>query len=53
MDSLALVFAEVMIERVDEMKKIIEHPNGPAGREASIFALRSPILEADSHVPIS
>jgi hypothetical protein len=26
MDSLALVFAEVVIERVDKMKKIIEHP---------------------------
>jgi hypothetical protein len=26
MDSLALVFMEVVIERVDEMEKVIKHP---------------------------
>jgi hypothetical protein len=26
MDPFALVFAEVVIERVDEMKKVVEHP---------------------------
>jgi hypothetical protein len=48
-----MVFAEVMIERVDEMKKIIEHANDPAGGEASIFALHSPLLEADCRILIT
>jgi hypothetical protein len=31
MDSLALLFDEVVIERVDEMKKVIEHPRPVRG----------------------
>jgi hypothetical protein len=31
MDSLFFFILEVMFERVDEMKEIIEHPMSPAG----------------------
>jgi hypothetical protein len=50
MNSLFFFISEVMFERVDEMKKVIEHPMSPAGRESSIFALCSSLLYADSHI---
>ena len=53
MDPLFLFIFEVMFERVDEMKKIIEHPMSPAGRVSSILALCSPLPGPDSHIPIS
>jgi len=52
MDSLFLFVFEVMFERVDDMKEIVEHPMSPAGRESSIFALCSSFSEADSHMTI-
>lgn len=51
MDSLALLFAEVVIQRVDDMKKIIEHPRPPAGRESSILRLVFAMLDNDSQIP--
>jgi hypothetical protein len=53
MDSFFLFIFEVMFERVDDMKEIVEHPRSPAGRESSIFAIPSPLPRADSHIPIS
>jgi hypothetical protein len=50
MDSLFLFIFEVMFERVDDMKEIVEHPKSPAGRESSIFAFSSPLQEANSHI---
>src|ERR1017187_685795 len=52
MDSFFLFISEVMFERVDEMKEVIKHLVSPAGGESSIFALCSPLSEADSHIPI-
>ncbi len=52
MDSLFLFVFEVMFERVDDMKEIVEHPMSPAGSESSIFALCSPLSEADFHISI-
>jgi hypothetical protein len=52
MNSLFLFVSEVMFERVDKMKKVIEHPMSPRGRESSIFALCSPSKEADSNIPV-
>src|ERR1035437_7315824 len=52
MQPLFSLISEVMFERVDEMKEIIEHPISPAVRESSIFALCSPLSEADFHIPI-
>jgi hypothetical protein len=43
MDSLDLFFVEVMFELADEMKKIVEHPKPPGGRESSSVALCSPM----------
>jgi len=33
MDPFFLFICEVMFERVDEVKEIVEHPMSPAGRE--------------------
>jgi hypothetical protein len=52
MDSLFLLIFEVMFERVDDMKEIVEHPMSPAGRESSTFALCSPLPKTDSHMTI-
>jgi hypothetical protein len=47
-----MVFAEVVIKRVDQMEKIIEHPRPLQPGSLAFFALCSPPLEADSHIPI-
>jgi hypothetical protein len=39
MDSLFLFVFEVMFERVDDMKEIVEHPISPAGRESHDYIL--------------
>ena len=39
MDSFVVFFAEVVFERLDKMKKIIEHPKLPTERESNTLRL--------------
>ena len=39
MDSLFLFIFEVICERVDDMKEIVEQPMSPAGRESHDYIL--------------
>jgi hypothetical protein len=52
MDSFALIFVEVVIERLDKMKEIIEHATPLQAGEFSMFAFYSPSTEPNSHIPI-
>jgi hypothetical protein len=51
MDSITVFFSEVVIERVDEMKQIIEHPTPLQAGSLALFALCSPFSDTGSHIP--
>jgi len=52
-DLLAIFFSVVMVKRVNEVEKIVEHEDPtPNRRESSSFALCSPTLPtAGEHIP--
>jgi hypothetical protein len=50
MDPLARFFTKFVIERLDKMEKIIEHPTPLQAGSLASFALYSPLPKIDPHI---